>query len=124
MIDFSDLIGVPFLDGGRDPKKGLDCYGLAIEVYRRMGKSLIDIQNLEYELIRTGKIEPTINIKPTQEIKLGTGLEFITKDKRLHVAVAINNKMFIHATESQGVRISTFNSCKAYMTLIGRYEVL
>ena len=32
MIDVADLIGVPFVEFGRDIKNGLDCYGLAIEV--------------------------------------------------------------------------------------------
>ena len=40
MIDYSDLIGVPFKDGGRDYHTGLDCYGLVMEVYRRMGIEL------------------------------------------------------------------------------------
>ncbi len=33
----TDLIGVPFKDMGRDPAKGLDCWGLCMEVYRRLG---------------------------------------------------------------------------------------
>ena len=34
---YADLIGVPFLNKGRDVKKGLDCYGLVKEVYKRHG---------------------------------------------------------------------------------------
>lgn len=30
-----DLIGIPFLPKGRDPKTGLDCWGLVVEVFRR-----------------------------------------------------------------------------------------
>ena len=32
-----DLIGTRFINGGRDVKKGLDCWGLVIEVYKRYG---------------------------------------------------------------------------------------
>ena len=43
MIDVSDLIGVPFVEFGRDKENGLDCYGLAIEVEKRLGKDLKDV---------------------------------------------------------------------------------
>ena len=40
MIDVSDLIGVPFVNHGRDIHDGLDCYGLVMEVFRRYGKHI------------------------------------------------------------------------------------
>jgi cell wall-associated NlpC family hydrolase len=39
---FSDLIGIAFLDLGRDPAKGLDCWGLVLEVMRRLGHTVPD----------------------------------------------------------------------------------
>ncbi|MEW6265768.1 MAG: hypothetical protein AB1641_22065, partial [Thermodesulfobacteriota bacterium] len=39
--DLSDLIGVPFLDGGRDPAIGLDCWGLVMEVTSRVSRDRI-----------------------------------------------------------------------------------
>ena len=41
---WQDLIGVPFVDGGRDPTVGLDCWGLSTEVFRRYGVALPDYQ--------------------------------------------------------------------------------
>lgn len=38
-----ELLGIPFAYGGRDPAKGLDCYGLVIEYYRRLGLSAPDV---------------------------------------------------------------------------------
>jgi len=38
----TDLIGLPFIDGGRDPAVGLDCWGLSTEVFRRYGINLPD----------------------------------------------------------------------------------
>lgn len=37
IIDYTDLVGVPFINQGRNPQKGLDCYGLVKEVFRRYG---------------------------------------------------------------------------------------
>lgn len=42
MADFSDLVGVPFEYGGRDPAQSLDCYGLVMECARRDGVELPD----------------------------------------------------------------------------------
>lgn len=39
---YDDLIGVPFVDGGRDPKSGLDCWGLVKEAFRRQGCDVPD----------------------------------------------------------------------------------
>lgn len=40
MIEYSDLIGIPFRNRGRDRETGLDCYGLVQEVYRKSGVDL------------------------------------------------------------------------------------
>lgn len=42
--DFRDLVGVPFLDGGRDPAVGLDCWGLVLAAQKRFGRTLPDYQ--------------------------------------------------------------------------------
>ena len=41
-IKLDDLIGLPFIDGGRDPSVGFDCWGLSTEVFRRYGIELPD----------------------------------------------------------------------------------
>ncbi len=38
----SRMIGIPFADGGRDARTGLDCYGLLLHVYNELGWSLPD----------------------------------------------------------------------------------
>ncbi len=39
-LRFSDLLGVPYLHRGRDPCVGLDCLGVLLEVYHRLGIEL------------------------------------------------------------------------------------
>ena len=36
---FEDLVGVPFVVGGRSVVTGLDCFGVMLEVHRRLGYS-------------------------------------------------------------------------------------
>jgi cell wall-associated NlpC family hydrolase len=40
-MNYSDLLGKPFLYGGRGPD-AYDCYGLAVELYKREGLNLPD----------------------------------------------------------------------------------
>lgn len=59
MLDYSKLIGIPYLKGGRD-EKGLDCYGLCMYVYKIMGIELPeydspDENSLIHQLIFQGK---------------------------------------------------------------------
>ena len=127
MINIADLIGVPFVEFGRDIKNGLDCYGLAIEVERRLGKNLKDVALEKFDREKVERTAPTLNIKKLRldEISEGVILEFYgLQDKRLHIAVALDKNIFIHATENQGVRISSFASSKTYLKLANVYEVI
>lgn len=49
--DLRDLIGIPFVDGGKNIKTGLDCYGLCQEVSRRYGLDLPDFERACYDAI-------------------------------------------------------------------------
>lgn len=42
-VDLRDLIGLPFVDRGRDALVGLDCWGLVMEVHRRLGHEVPDL---------------------------------------------------------------------------------
>jgi cell wall-associated NlpC family hydrolase len=43
VFKYGDLVGLPFKDGGRGPK-AYDCWGLAVELFRRQGMHLHDYQ--------------------------------------------------------------------------------
>lgn len=45
-IAIDDLLGVPYVLGGRDVKNGLDCYGLTIEIERRLGTPVFDAETV------------------------------------------------------------------------------
>ena len=42
IFNYVDLLGVPYRYGGRD-QTGLDCWGLCIEIYKRLGIDLPDV---------------------------------------------------------------------------------
>lgn len=118
MIDVSDLIGVPYQENGRT-LEGLDCYGLAIEVERRLGKKLLDVVYENHDIELSDKYKPLLNVRPTDFIIEGTLLE-IHVGNTIHVAVALDSVQMIHATTNQGVRISRIGAYK----LAGIYEVI
>ena len=43
-MEFRDLIGIPFVDGGRDPATGLDCWGLVMAAMRKYGQEVPDFK--------------------------------------------------------------------------------
>lgn len=124
-IEISDLIGVPFVEFGRNPKTGLDCYGLVIEIERRYGKKLNDVVPEKFDSEKLQRTLPKINVRKTEKIEEGSILEFYGKrDNRLHVAVSLGGNIFIQSTENQGVRISSLESAGQYLTLKNIYEVI
>lgn len=104
MFTVADLIGIPWKLHGRD-KSGYDCYGLAIEVEARLGKTLQDVyyEDNNAELC-SGKAS-TLNVKPTKKIEVGNILQ-MTFNNELHIGIVISPSTFIHSTRNQGVRIS------------------
>ena len=107
--DISDLIGIPYKERGRD-KNGYDCYGLCIEVMRRMGYTLNDVEYDSHYLSLSDTHKATLNVHPIDNINEGAIIEIQSGDE-LHIGVAINENEMIHATYTQGVRISP---CRAY----------
>lgn len=124
-IKISDLIGVPFVEFGRNPQTGLDCYGLAIEVEKRYGKKLNDVSLEKFDRSKVQKTLPKINVKKTTVVEEGNILEFYEKNGgRLHIGILLGKDIFIHATENQGVRISSLKASMQYLSLVNIYEVI
>lgn len=103
----SDLIGAPFVDGGRGPE-GYDCWGLVCEVFRRYGVELPDYKLCCYdserffglfcgELPRWKRCEPP-EIPSIMAIKLNFPVVN-------HVGVYVGDGKFLHAREKTGVVI-------------------
>jgi cell wall-associated NlpC family hydrolase len=57
-MEYSDLLGTPFVWGGRSPQAGLDCWGLVVEVYRRLGCAVADVD--DYSALQAENVSPQI----------------------------------------------------------------
>lgn len=130
MIDYSDLIGTPFKNEGRDPHKGLDCYGLVREIYRRFGyeipEYLAPFNDVELitKLIKGGTAQyPWREVGKNEElpvpclmtIRFGVPRPYVN-----HTAVYIGNGRFIHIRENTGVCVDNIES-PAWKRVIEHY---
>jgi hypothetical protein len=90
-------LGVPYVWGGTDPTKGLDCSGLVQLVYKKLG---IDLPRVSYEQAKAGTAVPSLDqAKPGDILAFGSPVH--------HVAIYIgDNKMIEAPRPGKDVRIS------------------
>ena len=116
MNDVSDLIGVPFVSKGRDPKTGLDCWGLVVEVGRRMGKNIPDFYVDAMDSKQIGVIKEFVEKdwqkaeKPDTGVIVGIRLDRgCLPDVTQHFGVCLDRRRFIHTMQDTGVIITDLN---------------
>lgn len=109
---YEDLLGVPFRNRGRDPKTGLDCYGLAMEVFRRHG---IQLPEFWISCMDFSTIEKTMGEQKARWIRVGIDVIPSIAVIRLrskyynHVLINIGHGRFIHTRQNTGVQIERFD---------------
>ena len=101
-MDIDDLIGLPYREHGRG-NGGYDCYGIVIEVERRLGHELRDVLYTSHDL-ELSSLAPTLGLFPARRIERGTVLE-IEASGELHIGVAVDCRLMVHATYDRGVCI-------------------
>ena len=133
MINYTDLIGVPFKNQGRDINTGVDCYGLVIEVFKRFGYNIPTGYYADYnntEAVRKLITEKTA-IKSNWErvetndmpipsllaICFGTPKGVVN-----HTGVYIGDGKFIHIRENTGVCVDRVNSPAWRRIIEGAYK--
>ncbi len=104
-----ELIGVPYKPMGRD-LSGIDCYGLCLYIYRRMGITLPDYIQYDDTEIETNNLimremEATIPNEKLEKPEVGCIIEFNIFGVPSHIGVYIGNGEFIHASKTHGVCI-------------------
>lgn len=129
MINFTDLIGVPFVNRGRDSVHGLDCYGLVKEVYKRYGYNIPEYDTDYNDMERiNGLITGNTKGYPWKEIsepkvpcliaiRFGSPAGVVN-----HTGVYIGGDRFIHTRERIGVNIDRISSPAWHRVIVGFYE--
>ena len=120
MIDYTDLIGVPFKIGGRGPEC-FDCYGLVRECYLRNGKTIPDYRSPEAGNVIAALISTeAARIWKQTDQKAGT-TALIRVPGFLHVGFMVDDDNMIHAwKDTGGVTIEPIEIWKK--RVIGFYE--
>ena len=135
MFDYTDLIGVPFKSEGRDAS-GYDCYGLAMEVYRRHGIKIEEywacaqdketINRIYHGAAVNGKWRK-VDYQHGEEIPVPAmvALRFgVPAGVVNHTGVYIGDGKFIHTREKIGVCVDSIYSIAWKKQIVGIYEYI
>ncbi len=104
MVNIDDLIGAPYVNGGRDYETGLDCWGLVREYYRRLGiklpKHLIDIKRVDAIMAEIDSNRHKWQELETPEVGCVVLLRLIGNPLPSHCGIYVGYGEFIHAVSS------------------------
>lgn len=111
---YNDLIGKPFLWGGRGPD-AYDCWGLCAEIYRRLNKDMPDINSPPNS--GAGATDRLVQIEKARFIKIGAPEPFclvifkITPPFVSHIGVVLNDAgHFIHIHRRHNVCVKRMDN--------------
>lgn len=114
MVKIDNLIGLPFVNSGRDPNVGLDCWGLVMEVFKRYGVDLPDfvVDAFAFRTIDTLIGEAAVSRTWEEVYKPCDGDAPLVVLMRMHpvlvthAGVFIGNSKIIHTMENTNAVIS------------------
>lgn len=135
-MTFIDLIGTPFVGLGRDPKKGLDCYGLTMEVFRRYGYEIpeytedtwedTDKTNDFYKDTVVNSNKYWEEVKDLETLQPPILIAFTYGNVKFgivnHSGVYIGNGRFIHTRQKVGCCIERIDGFAWRRLIVGLYR--
>lgn len=121
---YDDLIGIPFVDGGRDPESGLDCWGLVKEAFRRQG---CEVPDYHISAIEAADIAGTMKRQEDDWIRLDGPRVGCLVLLRLtpglwanHVGIYVGDGRFLHAYLPTGVCVDRLQRWQS--RIVGYYS--
>ena len=126
-IDLHDLIGLPYKHCGRDSKTGLDCWGLVVCVYERLGLKVRDLEAYEEEGHKKGYdyflSREDEWIKKSFPSPYDVVLFVNSAGVAYHSGVITHDLKMIHASKDKGVVIVPLNLAVKCLILDGYYKL-
>jgi cell wall-associated NlpC family hydrolase len=103
-MTYRELIGIPFVDEGRNPATGLDCWGLVMAAMRKHGKKVPDFKISCYDPRVPGVFQlAVIDWEKAEGPEEGAVVAMANDPERpgvvQHFGVCIGEGRFIHAME-------------------------
>ena len=129
MVQVKDLIGVPFVSRGRDPRTGLDCWGLVMEVGRRFGKQIPDFYVDAHDSAQIGVIKSFVERewlkveRPEPGAVVGIALDRLNMpDITQHYGICLDRRRFVQCLEGSGVVVTDFSHRFFKNIITGYYQ--
>jgi cell wall-associated NlpC family hydrolase len=121
-LNYQDLLGAKFCHGGNSIAEGFDCWSLAREVYRRLGRDLLEYKHLAEQVMadekfQYDKVDALIrvgaqNFEPLQKPEAYCIVTFILRPPYVtHIGVVLEDKRsFIHILKQSSVAVERLDS--------------
>ena len=115
IVEYGKLfIGTPYVWGGNDLRKGVDCSGLTKEIFEGFD---INISRLSYTQVKDGTEVSKSELRPGDLVFFDTS--GVNNGQISHVGIYAGDDMFLHADSTRGVMLSSLSSTyytKNYVT--------
>jgi hypothetical protein len=121
-LDYNDLLGAKFTHGGNSIAEGFDCWSLVREVYRRLGRELLEYKHLCEQIIKDDKfqyehVDTLINDRKYLFVRLDRPEPFCIVTFIMlppfvtHIGVVLEDKRsFIHILKQSSVSVERLDS--------------
>ncbi|MEK6531252.1 MAG: NlpC/P60 family protein [Deltaproteobacteria bacterium] len=123
-LNYEDLLGVEFKLNGRDPNDGLDCYGLCMEIYKRMGLRLPEFSYAFQESLLHKQIEEgSRKFVEIADPEPGCLVTFaIMPPYTSHIGVVVDGSRFIHIMKKTRVALERLDASEWRKRITGYYR--
>lgn len=118
-----DLLGLPYVAGGRLPGYGTDCFGLVVECCKRNGQPIPDpFTSSEQPMnARQWIAERLGGWRQTDRPVAGGVVELRSVEQPAHVGFLLNESQFLHSMEKTGVVIGRLDRDPWCDRIVGFY---
>lgn len=115
---------IPYTHKGRDPKTGLDCYGLIKCIYQDAGIELMDVEDYAIDWSRSGEDYFMQNYyRQFDEVPIPHFLDIVLLNRgevACHAGVVLEGNRFIHCSKA-GINIQPLR--RWFQRIVGFYRV-